>query len=499
MVWTTLLLLFLSFFPPAPKAARPPQARELSSLLDETAHLPVEYQAAILFSALDHAPALLTPAQKQRRLLDLAERASTAHFASNFFYGGPFPSQNSPLIHEESLAVAGSHADQLEIELGVVHRLLALHSSEPALALFQSIRLPAAPVSCEQAAVPLYGPYFTTWSEFGPTLPLPEAVSAINSPGALLGYLDALQSAQLDREAWTALAGSLARAIDALSPTDRELNALDRWEILTKAVSAVLTRLDAERVPAAQLLASYRSFLTRGLGGETCADASLDRAKVIDRFNSLRAIAKTDVPAIEPRELKGTPGRSAKIDVVPFDDDLREAGLRLFTLSDGNRNRHYRDHAPDLQPDPSDVRFLLDRARLDYSGSQACALCRFVEYRSMLDTLYIVLPSGPSSRAVIDDYVRFIQLNPVEEQDPALWLPFVMGLFNTSRPADAAAEKALEARALKGGNLLYIPSGDAGYIRTQLARSPDPILHALWRAEVLIRPPYEAFLPPETP
>lgn len=483
---------------------------ELAAILNKAGKFPVEYNAALTFSALDNAPTLLTRTQQIHKLSNLLQNAPSAHYPSSLFYGGRNSSAGVALASEEGLYLHLLRADQLDIEMEAVERLSKLDPKQ-AVEAFQEIRLPNAPTPCEVSGVPNYEAYYIELVKLSALPPevlhttrqafFTEAADRLDSASALAGYLRTVPSVHLDSLTWASVGAKVSRSLDGLHPTDRELAALDRDGELHDSVAALLSRLHENGIDTTELLQAYRRFLVKGLGGESCTDFSLDRSLVRQGFERLRTTgqARQNVRPLEETEISGTPDRGAKENMIQFDDKLRPPMQKLMALSDANRVKRYKDHdSTEIQPEDQDVEEIVRLSRSDYDNGKDCEVCRFINRQETLSTLLDLLPGGSASRSVIKEEIRSLEFSPLEDDNPPAWLFIFQQTLSIARAPDEASRKALERTVSKGDNLVLPPSGDAESIRSGFANSSDPLIHLFGRAEILLKPPYKPFGPPES-
>ena len=479
----------------------------LNDVLDDARRVPVEYDATILFLALDNVPFSLPKAERIRRLSDLLHYASSAYYPNRTVYGGNGNNAGQILTVEEELYLNTLRVDRLDIETSAIERLSKL-APEQAVAAFQDIQLPHAPTPCELSGVPTYEAYYTTLQHIAalPRAVLPaagdsfiaEAADRLASPSALAGYLQMIQSLQADTPTWTLIGGKLARSFEGAQPTDRELAALDRHGELSTSLSTILLKLRASGTEAADLLQAYRDFLVRGLNGKKCSDFSLNRDEVRKEFENLRtaASARQVVRAIDAHEIVGTLGTAAKDDAVPFDERLRPAMQRLSALSEANRVRQYVDHESEpLQPDDQDIQEVRRISQEDYNNEDLCQLCRFLARQETLTTLISTLPKGEALQSALHEEIGFLQSSAVQQTNPGAWLFVYEHIISTARVPDRATAQTVSYAISKGITVPLPPSPEVDVIRSGLAASSDPLIRLLWRAEILIKPPYKTFAP----
>jgi len=490
-----------------PRTSPAQETPQILDLLDRIESLPIEYRADLTFTLLKEAPQRISRDRRNRLLNSIIADSYTAKYPLPMVYAN---SKRRTVDSQRALDLVWLPLDRASIEGTAL--ALSLDPPRELWAAFDSAPIPSERTDCSENLTPDTRPYYRAMVRLlRKGLPgaypnqrsaedyLVEAVQRIQSPAQLLGFVDAVNTYELDTNRQSDVIRALTSRIGILAPSDREISGAEGSNNdLTAAVELFLSKKRLSKQAAAALLQAYRRFLINGLHQEACDDFTLDRAAEASHFNTLDTslIGESPKPVglLTELDLQAT-GRagSAKVELIESDVLLRAQTHRLFQLFESNQESRYDplSDQPPLQPDSSDISDILNAVKEIPQTTDQSELSRYENSQALLMTVLKILPSGPSFQDVVDAEVAFLNLNPIEESSPPAWLRALKDLVLISRRF--AMEGGVAVRAdEQNGKPRVMPGLDAAFIRSTLRRyQSDPIIAAYIAYEDTIDPVYE--------
>jgi hypothetical protein len=481
--------------------------RMLDDLLDRIESLPIEYRADLTFTLLKQAPQRISRDRRNRLLNSILADAYTAKYPLPLVYAN---SKRGTVDSQRALDLVWLPLDRVSIEGTALG--LSFDAPSKLWAAFDNVPSPHTRTDCSESLTPDAGPYYRAMVRlFRKGLPgmypnqrsaedyLVEAVQRIESPAQLLGFLDAVNTYELDSSRQNDVILALTSRVGILTPLDREMSGAEGANNnLTAALELFITKNRLSKQATAALLQAYRRLLINGLHLEACDDFTLDRAAEASRFNALDTslIGESPKPVglLTETDLQATGrGGSAKVELIESDELLRAQTHRLFQLFEANQENKYDPYSdqPPLQPDSADIGDILTAAKEIPQTTDESELSRYENRQALLMTALKLLPSGPSFQDIVDAEVSFLNLNPIEESSPPEWLRALKDLVLMSRPVPMRGDLASRADE-QNGKRRIMPTLDAAFIRSTLRRyQSDRIIAAYIAYEDTISPPYE--------
>lgn len=488
-----------------PAPAQP--SEQITDLVERIESLPIEYRADLTFTLLKQAPQKVSRAQRSRLLHSILADSYTAKYPWPLVYAN---SQGGTVDSQRALDLVWLPLDTVSIQA----KALALSSDQPDMlwAAFDRLPSPHKRTDCSESLTPDAGPYYKAMIRLlNRSLPgvypnqisaeqyLIEAMQRIESPAQLLGWLDAVNTYDLDAGRQNDLVLALVSRLGSVSASDREMSGIEGPdESLTEAIHRFVIRQKLSSQVAAILLQAYRGFLISGLHQQECDDFTLDRAVEAGRFDaldpSLIGESPKPIPALSEADLAPTGrGGSANVELIQSDSLLREQTHRLFEMFESNQENRYESLAgfSPLQPQGSDIRDILSTVNDISQTTGQSELSSYENRQALLMTALKLLRSGPSFEDIVDAEVAFLSLNPVEQSSPPEWLRALKDLVLLSRPVPTAPGHAGVASDKAGDGKLN-PALDTAFIRSTLRRyQSDRIIAAYMAYEDTIRPVYQ--------
>jgi hypothetical protein len=285
-------------------------------------------------------------------------------------------------------------------------------------------------------------------------------------------------------------------SLSTITASDREMTAAEEGGSLTRKIGSLSLKLTESGISSQPLLAAYRAFLLRGLTSERCADHSLDRAQMAQRFNALlpeKAPESPDTSPFSGAQLNPeATGDAASFQIVPFNDQMMAKMQRIMAAHQARVTGEYRSSQPStIEPESSDVEDVVKYAiSLEPAGAE-CPVCDFDAKSHLLLMLIDILPAGQELERAINAEVDFLSFHAMQKDDPIAWLALFKHLVNDARKPKDDAKAALAAEARKGMLPWGLPSPEADVIRASLRGSSDPIIAAYLSADDLLHLPYQ--------
>ncbi len=492
---------------PVPRTKAAQETPQLLDLLDRIESLPIEYRADLTFTLLKQAPQRISADRRTRLLDSVIADAYTAKYPLPLIYAN---SRRGTVDSQRALDFAWLPLDRTSIEGTAL--ALSLDPPSKLWAAFENIPIPTKRTDCSESLTPDTRPYYRAMVRLlRKGLPgaypnqksaedyLLEAVQRIESPAQLLGFLDAVNTYELDANRQGDVIRALTLRIGILTPTDREMTGAEGYNNdLTAAVELFVIRKGLSKQAETALLHAYRSVLINGLHQDACADYTLDRAVEASHFNALDTslIGESPKPVglLTEADLQATgQGGSAKNELIESNVLLHAQLHRLYQLSELNQENRYNltVDQPPVQPESSDITDILSAARDIPQTTEESPLSGYENCQALLMTVIRLLPPGPAFQDVFDAEVAFLNLNPIEESSPPAWLRAFKDLVLMSRRVSMEGDFPIRAdeQNSKGRSMYGL---DAGFIRSTLRRyQTDHIIAAYLAYEDTINPVYE--------
>ncbi len=489
------------------RSVRPDQVRLLS---ERIASLPVEFRADLTFAALHDIPEAFSPTTRQRMLVDLFLAAPQAHYPSAILDGS---FHNMSVQSQMALNLSISHLDTLDIQVRAVS-MVRERSESTAWDMAQKIILPRHNSDCSDYGVADMRSYYKllrvlingqdakAWrGAHSRELYVLNLIDSVSDVAALLALTKSLGGLDIDQSEMATILAKLAAKFAEMSASDREMSGVEAEGLLTDAIGALARRARSKKLDPMSLINQYGVFLRNNLRGKACSDYSLDRDNEVRRYNSLVKEFSADpdhlgtylsVSEIKPNGLGG----SARYELISMPDSIKQQMAAIAQVFIANQQLRYGsgDNLHMIQPEPQDVSDVLSALRGMSNAETNSALVNFENKQSILTNLIEMLPEGPSFREVVDQQMFFLNLNPVEEDNPPAWLRPFKQLIAISRHSDPSSDAVLRSEAAKGEGQIMLPSRESTYIRATLARySGDQIISTYVAYERIVKPPYVPF------
>ena len=489
------------------RSVRPDQVRLLS---ERIASLPVEFRADLTFAALHDIPEAFSPTTRQRMLVDLFLAAPQAHYPSAILDGS---FHNMSVQSQMALNLSISHLDTLDIQVRAVS-MVRERSESTAWDMAQKIILPRHNSDCSDYGVADMRSYYKllrvlingqdakAWrGAHSRELYVLNLIDSVSDVAALLALTKSLGGLDIDQSEMATILAKLAAKFAEMSASDREMSGVEAEGLLTDAIGSLARRARSKELDPMSLINQYGVFLRNNLRGKACSDYSLDRDNEVRRYNSLVKEFSADpdhlgtylsVSEIKPNGLGG----SARYELISMPDSIKQQMAAIAQVFIANQQLRYGsgDNLHVIQPEPQDVSDVLSALRGMSNAETNSALVNFENKQSILTNLIEMLPEGPSFREVVDQQMFFLNLNPVEEDNPPAWLRPFKQLIAISRHSDPSSDAVLRSEAAKGEGQIMLPSRESTYIRATLARySGDQIISTYVAYERIVKPPYVPF------
>jgi len=491
---------------------KPPSEKALALLLGRISGLSAEYKADLAFTIIDADPSSLSPARRRVLLDDVFHTAASARYSHMVVEAAGHPHKDT-LSHVTRNMLGMLKLDALDIQTRAVERALPL-TPEFAKQLFEELNLGEVRASCKDATVEDVSAFYTTATKImedkriktlfkqDKAFYLQSLVSNMRVPTQVAPLATLIAQVSLSPEQLGQVETAFVSSLSTLTASDREMTAAEEGGHLTDAIKSLSAKLAQSSISSEPLLAAYRGFLLRGFTPERCADHSLDRAEMAQRFNALLPSTtpeSSDMSPLSDTQLnpKST-GDTASYEIVPFNDQLMPQMQRIFAAHEARFAEESRLGQPGtIQPEPSDVDVedvVKYAISLEPSGA-ACSVCDFDAKGGLFMMLVDTLPAGHQLERAINAEVDYLSFNAMQKDDPIAWLALFNHLINDSRKATHEATAALTAEAKKGMTPWGLPSPEAAVIRKSLYKSPDPIIAAYMSADDLLHLPYVPLIP----
>ena len=482
-------------------------SRKVAALLDQIAHIRVEYKSDILLELLADKRVFITLSE-QRVLME-------AIFAEARNSGKAMPvvdARRNPLdlAYLDEVNLRASKMDTLDIQSRIV--TYAAHK-QPRFAsqLFHSIELKLPlPAACDELSVVDPASYYRaaqsviagsqlSSSQLGnsPVVALVQLVQSAKSPTELPSLLDLVSKTTLSAPDLALVSNKIGEAFDQLRATDREIAVIEeQWHLLDK-VALLASQMKDQNVSYDSFLTAYRGFLIRSLHGSSCDDHAIDRNHIKQSFNSLAFRMNPGnnrgLELLHGEELSPTshmPG--LPVPPVPSLKAIIPQLRRIMDVKQANTQREYRLGQPgSIQPEISDMEALVDFISSSTLSQSSCSVCNYESKETLIIMLLGSLPQGDALKQTIDvAFNDLINSNSLEDDDPSEWVKLVSNLLNISRTPDQEAKATIAKAIAKGSMPVLLPSLEASEIHKCFQESRDPVISAYWLAETLLSPSF---------
>jgi hypothetical protein len=498
-----LLLFFGTFCSAQEESTQRPSVSndELLTVLNRAEQLPIEYREDITLQVINSGK-IQNRQQREELLVRLFEDASTAKYR---FQQKDAIGASLSRHREVVRALTVLDVSELAIRTRVIRTLLR---QNPLLArrLFDSIRLEIPTCSCASPVVFDVSDYYALATEIVNVgiydserkhqthiTVLADIIHSITSPVELGPAAEMLANSTLSGPEFNQLFNDYVAALKRVSATDREIQALETKGRLTFAIELLANKSRAQE-SAAVLLREYRAFLIRSLKGRPCSDRSLDREAVANRFQGLvdKFGVRDQVGNVTYAQISPTAqiGDSAQIEKLPDGAEFRDYRIRLDKIRASATQTGIWIKETESQEMTDLVNKFLDSLRERTAKPGECSACVFDLKNAMY--LFLIDSAMPNHglERTVDDYVRFLALNPAKNDAPAEWLFGLMRLLNQARTATEDQNRKLRTLEKSGTTLSGLPSAAAMQIHNALRQSDDPVLGTYEATESLLRLPY---------
>jgi len=491
-------------------SSKPPSDKPLDLLLGRISGLPAEYKADVAFTIIDADPHSLSPVRRRVLLDDVFHSAGNARYP-HMVVEAAGHSHGDTLSHATRNMLGMLKLDALDIETRVIERALPM-TPHFATHLFEELNVDEVRASCKDATVEDLSSFYATAAKIiadrriktvfmqNKKRYLRTLASNMRVPAQIAPLANLITQASLSSEQLGEIEMAFVSSLSTITASDREMTAAEEGGNLTHVIDLLSARLIQSTISPEPLLAAYRSFLLRSLSQERCADHSLDRAEMAQRFNALLPSKTLESSAIGPLSRtqlnpKST-GDAASYDLIPLNEQLTAKMQRIMAAHQARFAEEYRLGQPGtIEPEPADVEDVVRYAvSLEPSGA-SCPVCDFDAKGVLFMILVDILPPGYQLERAITAEVDYLSFNPIQKTDPIAWLALFNHLVNDSRKPREKTTEALIAEAKKGITPWGLPSPGAAVIRNSLHRSPDPIISVYMSAADLLHLPYVPLVP----
>lgn len=485
---------------------RSPSEQSLKLLLDRISGLPVEYKADLGFSVIDASASSLSPARERALLDDIFHSAGGAHYPYMLVDAAASPGVDT-LSHVTTNMLSMLQLDTLDIQMRAVKRAL---KSTPRFAthLWEEVNLDEVRTSCKQGTVEDVSEFYKTAAiivqdQRIKTVFKGDKVSYVQSlasgmriPAQIAPIANLIAQMRISPVQLEQVETAFVSSLDVITASDREMTAAEEGGGVTNAIKLLSAKLTKSNISSEPLLMAFRRFLLRSLTSERCADHSLDRAEMAQRFNALLPSRMSEgllsASELNPKSI----GQKASYEVIPFSDELLPQFQRIRAAHEARFAEEYRLGQPGtIEPEPSDVDDVVKYAvQLEPSGAE-CSVCDFHAKGGFFMMLVDSLPPGHQLERAIHAEVDYLSFNPIQKDDPIAWLTLFRQLLTASRKPTKKATAALTAQAKAGSGMTPwgLPSPEATTIRDGLRGASDPIIATYLSADDLLHLPYLTF------
>jgi hypothetical protein len=482
-----------------------PSQKSLAALLDRVSGLPAEYKADLAFAIIDADPSSLSPARKRSLLDDVFHSAASARYPYMVVEAAGHPHKDT-LSHVTRNMLGVLKLDALDIQTRAIQRALAL-TPQFANHLFEELNIPEVRAFCKDPTVEDVSAFYATATQLiedkniktvfkqEKVLYPRSLASNMRVPVQITPLASLITQVSLSPEQLGQVESAFVSSLSTITASDREMSAAEEGGNLTHAIESLSAKLTQSSISSGPLLAAYRGFLLRSLTQERCADHSLDRAEMAQRFNTL--LPSTTPESSDMSPLSGTQlnpnstGDVASYEIIPFNEQLMPQMQRIVAAHRARLAEESRSGQPGtIEPEPSDVdvedvvKYVIS---LEPSGAE-CSVCDFDAKSGLFMMLVDILPAGQQLERAISAEVDYLSLNSMQKDDPIAWLALFKHLVNASKKPKAEATAALIDQAKKGP--WGLPSPEAGVIRNSLRRSSDRIIAAYMSTDDLLHLPF---------
>jgi hypothetical protein len=405
---------------------------------------------------------------------------------------------------------AFNNLDRLSIKIRAASAMAGIDKSE-ALRELSGIHPQFTATSCKQPLVPDPISYYTQAGTLATQLYrtqpkgreqlarwLDEQVGSIGSAVQLVPIANLLAGSELSP---TDLAQPLAHFVVVLArtpATDRELQTMDDFHHIRRAMHDLVAREVREGIPAVPAVQAYREFLVQSAKQVPCADETANWKELVEDFNTLRtetgiADAVSEL-ALDKLDRPASGGETAVLQVPPDDSRFAAYSQKITDLFETTHGATEWVTAGDTTGWESEVsEFLNQIDEFDPSKVQ-CPDCGYWQKLSWLLGAFQETPEGPYQEKVLADLVRNLATSPLQSTQRNLWLNQVIGLLNFTRAE--TKEQTAQFDEMQAKNRASAITGRpvsramAEKIRAEMKRSGNNTMYVYVQAEELFRFPY---------
>jgi hypothetical protein len=474
-----------------------PVNNEIVSLLEQSSGMPIEYRADITFQILNREHIL---SSHMRSVLDpIFYAAESAHNA--------FPIRDAVRVDDslssERERASSAGLDSLTIRTRVIDKLLPSNPVH-ALTLAEEIKLKVPQSSCSDFVVSDVSSYYALIGEMSSrvgggnlhnrtTALERESVEHISS-SLELRPAGKLVSSISQESLFLELLADLMHAINNVTASDRELLDIDNNGEFSSLVGALLEKAEQDSISPVPLIEAYRGFLVRSLSGAECGFRPTNRQIQAQRFNALlEKHHLSGVNRLSEKELLGKQEQHFTVEKsLPDYPEFRPVMHLMFLAHDvelAERPSPNEDSAYKLsQANVDDYLNLLDNVT---ARKDSCLACKFVSESQLYFVLIDSIPSYLNPDQAIDSYIQWCAGNPMQKDDPELWLARLKPILNLNRNVTTAdSEKLVELRK-QGKVLNALPHPSYGEILKAARESTSNVVRVYAYAERVLMPNYQ--------
>lgn len=325
---------------------------------------------------------------------------------------------------------------------------------------------------------------------------LDEEIQHANSPLQLAPVARLIRNSGLQAADVDALTIHYSSMLANVTASDRDLSAAMENHALTNAIQQLADRSVQDGHWPADLVNSYRRFLTLAAAQPQCADRSTDWTQVAAEFDKLSQdeLGKRDANKLDVGEITKSRQRGAhsELAILPEDPAYNQLFDKVYRLREIEGSPDSSNAHIDSEAWQTALADFLSRVDAVDPSKAECQRCAYFAKGKQLQFFFDFAPRGFYKEKILDRFISLLASSPLESESRLLWLMQFKILLNTARQPTSEQEQQIQLITRGGRVPTMVPSGMGDEIRSKMKQANNSVMYVYASADALFKNKFTA-------